>query len=324
VGACDLFDPLPENDLLLAGFAIVETICKWGNLRPEGLAKFLSKEKLNYKDPNNVAKTIDKTAHNYTVLTLRAQFGESLFVYGEEARTPASLKNCRPTVAIIDAVDGTDLLARRFANWCSAMIFFHPKQHRILAAIVGHSSGDIYYASSKGAFKRTSDGKKKLLKRNPDERLALSQASVCFYGQKPRSFLNLGKYQSGVFLSKLGEFAALAEKKKSLDFRLYNFAGNPMMVKMPERTVDVVFEVSGQRAHDVIPGVYIAMQAGAIFTDLNGSPIDPVTALETPKEKIRYILSATKSLATEMKDLLGQPLRLPVVGKRAVGSKTHI
>lgn len=47
-----------------------------------------------------------------------------------------------------------------------------------------------------------------------------------------------------------------------------------MIVKIPERTVDAVFELSGQLPHDVIPA-YIAGRAGAVITDLKGEPVKP-------------------------------------------------
>jgi fructose-1,6-bisphosphatase/inositol monophosphatase family enzyme len=55
--------------------------------------------------------------------------------------------------------------------------------------------------------------------------------------------------------------------------RIYNLGGNPMMLKVAERTIDAVFEVVGQHPHDVVPGAYIARQAGAIVKDLQGNDL---------------------------------------------------
>ncbi|MBI5358669.1 hypothetical protein HZB69_03555 [Candidatus Amesbacteria bacterium] len=310
------FEPLSERDLLAKGIEIAETIVGWCNLPRDKMHKYFSISDLDYKDTNNVTRKIDELCHNYAVLTLKQHFGEKIHIYGEEARTPASLKNSNLTVALIDAMDGTDLVARGFSNWCTAIIFFHPKQRKILTSIVGHNSGYIYYANSDGAFKKftkESISKGKSLKRSPDkESLTLEHASVCFYGQKPKNFLSVVDGAGSSFLQKIKEFReTMSDKKKrkgkKLHFRLYNFGGNPMIVKVPERTVDAVFDLSGQKPHDVIPGAYIAMKAGAIFTDLKGKPIDLIEPLLEPHKKLIYILAANHQLKDELIKCIDMP-----------------
>jgi len=298
----------PVKVLLHAGIEIVQTIIGWGNLPLRKLAKELGINPVAFKDPNNLSRGIDELCHKYAVYTLKREFGDKLFIYGEEARTPHSLASVKRTVAIFDAVDGTDLVARGFQNWCSALVFFHPAEKKILAAVVGHSSGSIYYASSKGARKKTLGDEKtkttnRSLKRSAKEKLQLEHASICFYGQKPAAFLA----NSAALVDLLQEFGTRMSNKETLRFRLYNFAGNPMMVKIPDRTVDLVFETRGQRAHDVIPGAYIAIQAGAVLTDLEGKPIDLADSLLSPYGRLTYILAATGSLAEQLKTKLRKP-----------------
>jgi fructose-1,6-bisphosphatase/inositol monophosphatase family enzyme len=296
-----------EKDLVRAGVRLAKTICGWSSQPLRSLLKQLSIEQKDYKDPNNVTRALDGLAHNYAVLELRQQFHSQIYIYGEEAsRTPESFQPTNKIVALVDAIDGTDLVARGFSNWCSAFAFFNPKEKRILATVVGHSSGEIYYASSNGAFKRNLDGTIRKLKRSPDEMLEVAEASICFYGQKPHNLLTVVKDEpSAAFLEKLATFRyRMREQKEKLPFRLYNFGGNPMMVKIPERAVDAVFELSGQKAHDVIPGAYIATQAGAILIDLQGKEIDLAQALLTPNKKLKYILAATTALSQELRGLL--------------------
>jgi fructose-1,6-bisphosphatase/inositol monophosphatase family enzyme len=298
----------PVTDLLHAGIEIVQTIVKWGNIPARRLTKELGITQIAFKDPNNLSREIDAICHKYAVLCLKQEFGDNLFIYGEEARTPPSLSRLKRTVAIFDALDGTDLVARGFNNWCSALVFFHPAEKDILAAIVGHCSGVIYYASNKGAFRKTLGDEKTKTSRTPLKiqarpNLKLENASICFYGQKPAAFLKNSNALSQI----LEEFKGRMLKKEKLPFRLYNFGGNPMMVKIPDRTVDVAFETLGQRAHDVIPGAYIATQAGAVMTDLNGKPIDLKEALLSPYGRLTYILAATNSLAGELRTRLSKP-----------------
>lgn len=86
-----------------------------------------------------------------------------------------------------------------------------------------------------------------------------------------------------------------------MDFRFYNLAGNPMMARLAEGTVDVVLELDGQLPHDVVPGAYIAMKAGAVFGNIDGdktfSEQELADFLLKPADQsIRYILAANKDL----------------------------
>ena len=67
--------------------------------------------------------------------------------------------------------------------------------------------------------------------------------------------------------------------------------------------IDAVFDVSGQQLHDVVPGAYIALKAGAYMCDLDGTPItidDLARRLQDPRERIKYVLAATEELAQEL------------------------
>jgi fructose-1,6-bisphosphatase/inositol monophosphatase family enzyme len=85
--------------------------------------------------------------------------------------------------------------------------------------------------------------------------------------------------------------------------RIYNFAGNPMMVKVADGSMSAVFELLGQSPHDVVPGAFIAKCAGAKLTDLRGRDIDLDAALckpAAPDAKLRYVLSCTSELGAEL------------------------
>ena len=243
----------------------------------------------------------------------------------EKSQPGKNFSNINKLVAFVDPVDGTDLAARGFSNWVSAIIFLIPKQRRILSAVVGHSSGDIYYASDEGAFVRPGDAGElknhdKKLKRKASKRIDLCNASVCYYGQKPKNFLELAKKQGFLAVmenlrermseKKDPESGKVIKKKEGLDVRIYNFGGNPMMVKIPSGTVDAVFSLGGAKIYDVMPGAYIAIKAGAVFTDLNGQLIDPITPFLTPNKPIRYILSGSEALSKELVQVLGNTTQL--------------
>lgn len=82
-------------------------------------------------------------------------------VYGEESDVPSDLdlSEKETVVALVDMLDGTDLMIRGLGNWCSAILFYAPpalcknlsdktthSSGMILASMVGIPDGTLYYA----------------------------------------------------------------------------------------------------------------------------------------------------------------------------------
>lgn len=263
---------------------------------------------LEGKDRNNVTLQVDLVVEGNCQQQLREDLGtERVVSYGEESLdSKLDLSSQTKVVAILDMIDGTDLLRLGFSNWCCAIVFFYPPERKVLASLVGHPSGNIYFACEEapGAFRI--EGKKKLqhARSVPGPRCTtnLSGARVCYYGQKPKNYLSIAENKS--FISRLQEMKRQAGDER-LDFRLYNLAGNPMMVNMACGGIDAVVELMGQYPHDVVPGAFIAQKAGAALTDLSGLPINMGEALLRPgAKKIKYILSATKELGEDLRSSL--------------------
>jgi fructose-1,6-bisphosphatase/inositol monophosphatase family enzyme len=225
-------------------------------------------------------------------------------VYGEEKLRDKNLDlhNIQELIALLDMVDGTDLLKRGLFNWCSAAIFFNSQQG-ILGAYIGVPSEGVYYAlKDKGAYKQPS-GRGQPVKLNGISRIQeLRNASICFYGQAIENFLSVARKKK--FINHLQKIS-LNVKKEDLNTRIYNLGGNPMMVKLAEGHIDAVFDLMGQYPHDVAPGAFIAKEAGAVFKDLKGNDIDLLPALLKPaKSKIKYILASTPKLFEEIRSAI--------------------
>jgi fructose-1,6-bisphosphatase/inositol monophosphatase family enzyme len=331
----------PEKEVRETAILVVQDILNTCRGISRGiLPKFKSKRSVDWKDPNNKTFLIDEFAHLTAETGLKTAFGNQIEVFGEEEQNkpPKTLNKIHKIVAFVDAIDGTDLLVRDFSNWCCAMVFMIPSEQRILCAVVGHGSGDIYYANDKGAYirPRMAKGKKnrdKKLYRDPNVAVDLCHASICYYGQKPKNFLEVADHEG--LSTKLKEFAQrmaggikslgqAENKKETLGVRLYNLGGNPMMVRIASGAVDAIFSLSGAEIHDVLPGAYIAVQAGAVFTDLDGKPLDFTWAMQHPQKRFRYILSGSKQLGEELRRCLSfrqekilasvQPQSSPQVG----------
>jgi fructose-1,6-bisphosphatase/inositol monophosphatase family enzyme len=265
-----------------------------------------------YKDANNITRQVDKTVHTIYHTNLRKYFEYNIIIAGEETEKKRRRKTWskkdkeEKIVASIDAVDGTDLVSKGLYNWCTAVFFFKPDSH-IIASLVGVPSGAIYYASDEGAFMESIiEGEKKRRKLNvPYKKMAknINDASICFYGQKAPNFLSIAKNHS--FLKLLTGFQKEIDAGKDVPFRIYNFGGNPMMIKLIEGGVDAVIELRGQSLYDVVPGAFIAQRAGAFWGDLKGNEITKEYLREkflssTEPGELSYILTSSRQMYNQL------------------------
>jgi fructose-1,6-bisphosphatase/inositol monophosphatase family enzyme len=201
-------------------------------------------------------------------------------------------------IALVDALDGTMLRQRDLPNWCIAIVFYTRTEGEVLASLVGQAIGDLYYATrSGGAFRESCDFK------NPrkDGRLVLGslkqikvqsltpERHLAFVAQKPKSFIKM---------------ASLVDMLNGFD-RVYNLGGNPMLAKLADGSMSAVFEPSGHKAHDVVPGAFIAKMAGAAVYDLQGGELDWRYALRNPDHKdkaglLSYAAATNHELAQQI------------------------
>jgi fructose-1,6-bisphosphatase/inositol monophosphatase family enzyme len=283
-----------------------------------------------YKNINNVTRKIDERIHKNYVSIFKRELGASkIIIEGEEASPPVT-ENAGTDgnfAVSIDAIDGTDLLSRGFYNWATALFFYIPDSH-VFASIIGvpssrigknfmgvmkeMPSGTVYYASNEGAYKleffhgEPKTTKLSIPRRNRATRL--KDASLCFYGQKASNFLSLSEKPK--FIEQLRKLE-MKSKDQKMNFRLYNLAGNPMMVKLPDGSVDAVLEIKGQKLYDVVPGAYIAYKAGAYWGDLQGNRIDDKYLTDNGylsdagrNKRLSYILASSKALYDEILDMV--------------------
>jgi fructose-1,6-bisphosphatase/inositol monophosphatase family enzyme len=231
------------------------------------------------------------------------------------------------TYVLVDALDGSDLAERGLANWCSAVVFFEVSDSaaRIRAAVVGMPPNHVYFATDEDprvrVYRNLPDLEGRVLANLaleaeevtglPPER-ALSDASLYFYGQKVARLVEVAR-------------RPLLAEGRNIEFenlRIYNLGGIPMLVRMCDhqvtraRGVDAVFELSGQRPYDVVPGLFFALKLGAIVLDLSRpqpSPIDisdlEEALLHPQGVQLRYLAAAHERLANELFPLLRPPDR---------------
>ena len=209
-------------------------------------------------------------------------------------------------------MDGTDLAERGLDNFCSAVTIFDPTAmsgQRILAAFVCLPSGVVYYAGRETDTAYVHVRNRPVRKvSGPSSVTEIRNASICFYGQKA------GKLQKLVSTGSLLAEMAKLEAQQKTGLRIYTLAGIPMMVRLADhvakdaRGIDAVFEISGQKPHDVVAGVYIAKKSGACLKDLSGNELDYVqleeALLKPSMSSLRYVLASTEELCDEIITLL--------------------
>lgn len=291
-------------------------------------AKALSRIADPEKEPNNQPLRIDYFAEDFCSSCLEGKFKKKILVAGEESlkkeKALQDLTDHKTVVALMDIVDGTDLLLRGLSNWCSATVFFYPPDTRILASVVSDHDGNVFFASDSGAFWQPRSSKKefridrslspltldeaciKFLKSESSGPLTnspLCNSSICFYGQKPPNFLSTNV---PMFMEKMDCLSRkIKENEKPVPaLRIYNLGGIPMMLKVANGTMDAVFDLTKPKPHDMVPGAYIALKAGAFLGDMCGKPIggdDLAKALLRPNDDgPAYILAGSETLYREL------------------------
>jgi fructose-1,6-bisphosphatase/inositol monophosphatase family enzyme len=306
-----------EEELLEAGIAIVKkTIVRVLNKVAEHPEDAF--DKLWYPKLSKFVLKVDLFAEREGRDYLRDRFTDRIEIRGEESSLEKVPQD--RIAALMDMLDGSDLLERGLGNWCSAVVFFDSARRRVVASVVGLPSRRIYYAraSHKGAYvipPRLGERRQRITHplRVKSNRVRLEDASLAFYGQKVRNFLSLLP-PSSPFAAWLHRLAREAEEKQDTPqapaLRLYNLGGNPMMLKLAEGRIDAVLDVQGQQCHDVIPGAYIALKAGAVLKDLENADLTEetlATKLENPAAKLKYVLGSNRQLAEELVALLAIP-----------------
>jgi fructose-1,6-bisphosphatase/inositol monophosphatase family enzyme len=292
----------PRDILRHAAGVMLETLndvhhlLKWDR---ESAIEVLRKK---WKEKSNITRGADVYAENHFMTKMHQRLGANVRVLGEESLRDSGLDLSKEQglTALVDMVDGTDLMALGIWLWCSAVVFFYPAEGRIVCAVVGDAFGRLYYSLGEGeAFSTDPDLRWKRIGEvlesarpiRPSRVRRVEQSYLSFYGQK-RSHLEPVIQKPGL---------------TSRFHRIYNFGGNPMMVKVADGTMSGVFELAGQHPHDVVPGAFIAREAGATVVDLAGEPLDLEGSLLMPASddsRLRYVVACSRPLAKDLRSAL--------------------
>jgi fructose-1,6-bisphosphatase/inositol monophosphatase family enzyme len=164
-----------------------------------------TKTDIRVKGKRKSALRVDITAEDTIVQIISQKFGEAISIVGEEHGELESVHFDTQICAIVDAIDGTDLLELGIPLWCCAIVFFNSEKPEILVSVVGLPTGEIYVArcDDEGAFVARKATKAKSAKlqaqlekvRGPSRKIEFADARVCFYGQKAKNRFCQGSRQ---------------------------------------------------------------------------------------------------------------------------------
>ncbi|KPP83845.1 MAG: Inositol monophosphatase family [Rhodobacteraceae bacterium HLUCCO07] len=265
----------------------------------------------------------------FSSLVKEGERGRLLSVEGEEslANRKLNFRGSDKIHLLCDIIDGTDLYVRGFSNWCSAVVAFNPSERRVVCShvyVVGDRNSTLYSASADGDKPFTTQFREVVTAGDKGPPVAemfeapkhvevgaskpFGEATICCYGQKFKNLEALGQ------LFKSSESKELLLRKEMENARFHTLAGNPMMCRIIDGSVDIVFDIFGQAPHDVVPGAFIALKAGAVMYDLGANPRredrrveieDFIEFLFEPNnERMKYVIASGEALAESFLNVL--------------------
>ena len=238
---------------------------------------------LTRRADGDVTRSFDREIETLVIGRLR-EARISARVVSEESQ-PVDLVPRPRFIVLLDPLDGSDIVARGYP-FCSVTISIHDidSMATIVAVCGDVFRATVYVASRAGAF-RTSEADDKLAHASllkPSQTKSLRGAMGVTYAAKPDRLATLMKH--GALLSELG--------------LLLNYGGSLDIAKVGSGLIDVYLELGkGFAPLEYVAGMFIAMTAGAIGTDLTGNEIRPSVDLRARQQ---FVVSSNPWLHDEV------------------------
>ncbi|NCO33705.1 MAG: hypothetical protein AUJ92_17040 [Armatimonadetes bacterium CG2_30_59_28] len=180
----------------------------------------------------------------------------------------------------IDPVDGSELAARDLPLWCTAACAYDRSKQEFVAAVVTEEDLRSYYTARclDGAY--VTRVHRLPVKIEVSKVTRLEDAALSVYGMTVQRILQHS-----------AEYLPLLERVK----RFTTFSGHPLLCRLATGGMDIVMDLVGYYAHDLLAGAYICRQAGAVVT-----PIDVESHIANPKHRYRFVAAATQELYDEV------------------------
>lgn len=198
-------------------------------------------------------------------------------VYSEESGWIGERDNYKYT-AFVDPIDGTEMTTRQIMLFSTAISVLGQDGQLLFSAVGDVSTGRVYWANSVAAFV---DATRVTV---PPPR-ALADAFLANYSMSPERMHHPERIRE--LLQACGRFL--------------NYGGPLFIAKVADGSVDAVLEYQkGYFLYDLLPGLHIASNAGAVVTDLSGQPLE----ISDYEARYKFLISSGPALHAEILDAL--------------------
>lgn len=282
-----------------------------------GLSKAVSDPDRD-KSVEDQTKGIDRKAEELIVEALQKKFKkletvESFTVFSEELGIQSfpkkGLENETDWVVFIDPIDGTEFIEALQGGWCLLAVY-----NRAWDEVVAAVAGDIFlnriYYGCKGGIPECHD------------HITLSEFKLDG-GPNPKKTLEGARVN--FLTTKVGRFRSVSEQTRLLDAieagggRINLSWGSNLIIQVAAGYADAAVEFTkGFATYDVLPGLFLAEQAGLTILDLDGNPITTKLDIDEifkiykadPKhpKRTRFVVAKEPELAHRIVELIDKDL----------------
>ena len=229
---------------------------------------------------------------------LSEELGITVFPPGTDQRTVR-------WVVFADPIDGTEFAENLQGGWCLLALYDRTKNETSVAVAGDIFLDRLYWASRSG------------------EAEGLDFITHSWFrldgGPNPRS--RVAGARVNVLMTKVGRLEAVAHQRRLLralddgDGRLNLDWGSNLIIQVAAGYADVALEFAkGFATYDILPGLFIAEQAGITILDLEGKPLTSRLDIDRildgyrrdPKnpERVKFVAAKNPRLAQEVVELL--------------------
>ncbi|MCL4180058.1 MAG: hypothetical protein KJ072_20210 [Verrucomicrobia bacterium] len=225
------------------------------------------------KSQQNLTKAIDRESEDLILDALHHKFAKlpgapAYTVFSEELgiRTfPDGANEAgADLVVIVDPIDGTEFIESLQGGW-SLIAVYDRRAGEVLAAVAGDIFLDRIYWASKSGY---------------PEGLDFITHSWFRLDGGPEPKTSLQGARVNVLTTKVERYDALSGKRalmdalRRADARINLSWGSNTLIQVAAGYADVAIEFAkGFATYDILPGLYISLQAGLTVLDLDGRPI---------------------------------------------------
>lgn len=296
-----------------------QTVCKAmneirGSMRGSNRLLLASTLKNSKKDRTNQTKGVDASAEELIIIALTKKFQKlpgmlPFMVFSEELGIAVVPEKSREKdaryVIFIDPIDGTEFIESLQGGW-SLMAVYDRKRNEVVCSVAGDIFlNRLYWAS----------------RHDDAEALDFTTHSMFRLDGGPNTRHTVAGSRINMLTSKVDRFRSVVGQQRLLDTlsrndgRINLAGGSNMVIQVAAGYADAAVEFyKGFATYDILPGLFIAKQAGMTILDLSGKKLDCRLDIEAvfssylkdplKPYRTKFVVAKSEKLALEIISLL--------------------